>query len=471
MRISKIVFVLPLVLPALPTFADTSFTATGWLTGVPVPGILCTNTAGQMYLKGNVHVLRLESAEPRMIGRLQAMPDVAFQADGTRVFTGAAYVEVGTWDTTGTNFTRGDGVWDLSYRGVTQADGSLQYNLAGYGIGGTIDNLRLEAAAARGPGPTFDPTIPYLATGTIKPAPVNNCALIDDFNDGNYDGWDPGANAGIQVLSAADGRLTGSCDWTGVPTANPLNTLAWAGHNQRWTVSSSQTVELRADLVGLNPAADSATLAFAVQQSGPNYVLQKGHSWLMMVKHSGTAFAALCGASVVTPDTNVVMSLALTRVGQNLVLTGRVYDKSAPNNLLGQLSYLDTPSSDPVLSSPEIAGLVGGTVPGFGPDPGPFWTTGQRVWLGVWQYTDGTKPAAQASFDNPEFCTYEVPPLGIERAVRISWPATGMNYAVEAASSLQGPWLPVRDAAVPGIETLYLPANNLLEVFRLIRTP
>ena len=301
MRISKIVFVLPLVLPALPTFADTNFTATVWLTGVPVPGILCTNTAGQMYLKGNVHVLRLESAEPRMIGRLQAMPDVAFQADGTRVFTGAAYVEVGSWDTTGTNFTRGDGVWDLNYRGVTQADGSVQYNLAGYGIGGTIDNLRLEAAATRAAGPTFDPTIPYLATGTIKPAPVNNYALIDDFNDGNYDGWDPSAIAGIHGLSAADGRLTGSCDWTGVPSTNPFNTLAWAGHNGPWAASDARTVELRADLVGLNPAADSATLAFAVQQGGPNYVLQKGHGWLMMVKHSGTAIAALCGASVVSP--------------------------------------------------------------------------------------------------------------------------------------------------------------------------
>ena len=36
MRASKIVFTLPLLLAALPVVAATSFTGTGWLTGVPV---------------------------------------------------------------------------------------------------------------------------------------------------------------------------------------------------------------------------------------------------------------------------------------------------------------------------------------------------------------------------------------------------------------------------------------------------
>lgn len=469
MRISRILIALPLVLPALSVDADTSFTATGWLAGVPVPGILCTNTAGQVYFKGNVHVLRLESAEPRVVGRLQAMPEVAFQADGTRRFTGNSYLEVGTWD--GTNFMRTDGVWDLDYRGVTQVDGRVQYDIAGYGIGGTIDSLRLEAAATRAAGTTFDPTIPYLVSGTIKPAPVTTCVWIDDFNDGDYVGWNGGANAGLRSLSAANGHLTGSCDWTGIATTSPVNTLAWAGHAQPWTASGGQTVELRAELVALNSAADAATLAFAVQEGGPNYVLLKGHSWLILVKHNGAAFAALCGAGVATPDTGVVMSLALTRVGQNLVLTTRIFDKAVPGNLLGQLSYVDTPEVDPVLTSQEIAALVGGTVPGFGPDPGPFWTTGQSAWLGVWQFTDGIKPAAQAVFDNIELCMYEVPSVGVQSAVQLSIPAAGMNWAIESAPTVQGPYLPIQAPELPGMQTLTVPANDIMRFFRARQAP
>jgi hypothetical protein len=450
---------------------NTPFTATSWLTGVPVPGLLCTNALGQVYLKGNVHVLRVQADDARVAGRLQAMPDVAFQADGKRIFSGTAYDEVGTWDATGANFTRAGGAWDLKYRGVTQADGSLQYNMAGYGIGGTIDGLRVELTATRGPGPTFDPTIPYLASGTIKPAPVSSSVVIDDFEDGDTTGWAAGGNSRIPVISETGGHFTIHCDWTGVPTFGPLNTLAWAGHNQAWTVPDGHTVELRADLVALNPAADSAVLAFAVQPSGPNYVLLKGHSWLILLKQNGAAVAALCGHNVATPDTGVVMSLALTGAGENNVLAARIFDKADPRILIHELTYLDTPASDAVLSSQEIAELVGASLSGFGSDPGAAWKTGQRVWLGVWQNTDGTKPAAEAAFDNLELRTYEVPQVGIERAVRLSWPAMGMNYAVEGAPTLQGPWMPVQDTAVPGMNQMTAPASDIMGFFRLRQAP
>ena len=435
-----------------------------------MPGILCTNGSGQVYLKGNAHTLRLLADATKITGRLEAMPHVAFQPDGTRQFTGTAYSEVGTWDAAGTNFTANGGVWDLLYRGVTQTNGSIHYDIVGYGIGGPIDGLQTEITADRGPGPMFDPSIPYAFSGTIKSAPLNSNLVTDDFNDGILTGWEPGGGSGMPVASETDGHFTINCDWTGVPTVHPLNTFAWAGHNQAWSVSDAHTVELRADLVALNPAADSATLAFAVQQGGPNYVLFKGHSWLALLKQNGAAIALLCGARLVTPDTGVVMSLALTKAGQNLVLTARVSEKAAPTNVLGQLSYLDTPASDPVLSSQEIANLIGGTVPGFGPDPGPFWTTGQRVWLGVWQYTDGTKPAAEAVFDNVELCTYELPPVGIERAVR-SFPDMGRNWAVEVAPNVQGPYLPFQAQELPGMQMLTVPADDIMRFFRPCLAP
>jgi hypothetical protein len=230
-------------------------------------------------------------------------------------------------------------------------------------------------------------------------------------------------------------------------------------------------VELRADLVALDPAADSAVLGFAVQSGGPNYVLMKGHSWLILLKQNEAAMAALCGDNVATPDTGIVMSLALTGAGQNVALTARIFDKAAPSNLLYERTYLDTPASDAVLSGQGIADLIGASLSGFGSDPGAAWKTGQRVWLGVWQNTDGNKPAAEADFDNLEMRTYEIPQVGIERAVRLSWPATGMNYAVEGGPTVQGPWLPVQDPVLPGFEQMTVPANDIMGFFRLRQAP
>jgi hypothetical protein len=68
--------------------AQTSFTVTGWAAGVPVPGIVCTNAAGQSYLKGNVHVVRVQGSQPALTGRLTAWMDVAYQADGKGLLAG-----------------------------------------------------------------------------------------------------------------------------------------------------------------------------------------------------------------------------------------------------------------------------------------------------------------------------------------------------------------------------------------------
>ena len=77
-------------------------------------------------------------------------------------------------------------------------------------------------------------------------------------------------------------------------------------------------------------------------------------------------------------------------------------------------------------------------------------TSGNAVFLSAWQYTDGKQPELDATYDNLELRTSEVPPVGIERAVRLSWPASAtLNYAVEGAPTLQGPWLPVQERRCP----------------------
>ena len=92
--------------------------------------------------------------------------------------------------------------------------------------------------------------------------------------------------------------------------------------------------------------------------------------------------------------------------------------------------------------------------------------------LGLFQYTDGTKPAALVTYDNLEMRTSEVPGVGIEQAVRLSWPvSSAINYTVEGAPTPQGPWVPVQDAGVPGFQKLTVPANGLMQLFRMRQTP
>ncbi len=180
-----------LLLAVLPVAAaDTPYTATGWVIGVPVPGIWCTNALGQVGFRGNAHLARVVGTDARLTGRRTIFVDGAAQADGSSIIYGPVYHEVGTWDASGTNFTPTGGMWEISYRGTMGTDGSLQLHLVGSGWGGTIDGLRLDETLTRVAGPSLDPAIPYQYTGTIKPAPVNTSQVVDNFDDNLLDGLD-----------------------------------------------------------------------------------------------------------------------------------------------------------------------------------------------------------------------------------------------------------------------------------------
>jgi hypothetical protein len=179
-----------LLLAALPVAAaDTPYTATGWVIGVPVPGVWCTNALGQVGFRGNAHLARVVSTNPRLTGRRTIFVDGAAQADGSSIIYGPAYQEAGNWDATGTNFTATGGMWEISYRGTMGTDGSLQLHLVGSGWGGTIDGLRLDETVTRTNGPILDPAIPYQYTGTIKPPPLNTNQVLDNFDDNLLTDW------------------------------------------------------------------------------------------------------------------------------------------------------------------------------------------------------------------------------------------------------------------------------------------
>src|SRR3989337_1675811 len=74
-----------LLLAALPVAAQTNtpYTATGWLTGVPVPRLWVAKALGQVGLRGNAHTLRVQSTDARLTGQRLAFADGVYQADGT----------------------------------------------------------------------------------------------------------------------------------------------------------------------------------------------------------------------------------------------------------------------------------------------------------------------------------------------------------------------------------------------------
>jgi hypothetical protein len=459
-----------LLLATLPLAAadPSTITGTGYLVDVPVPGILCTNAAGQVSLKVNVHVLMVQADDPRATGRFQASMDLAYQADGTALFGGAAYQEVGTWDVadpTNPKFTPTGGLWQCNYHGVAQADGSDVITLTGYGVGGTIDGLRLEETITKGPGVSFDPAIPYLGSGSIKPAPVDTRVVLDDFDDNKVTGWSTGTSDGGAVkLVETNGQLT--INW------QAPSQLGWryaAGMRTRpWSIQPGMTLEWRVELVSLSEHANASAIEIK-QDDAHAYFFIKGHNYLQIGKWMFPDKIVFALEKTTLPSTDILLSGAMTRAGSDLILTARLLDKANPNLVLQEISAMDTPLRDPTLNTAQIEALTG-VHEACPPDRiGAPYLYGNRYFLAVIQYTGGTAlPVAEATFDNLELRAYEVPPVGIERAVRLTWPASpAVDFAVEGGPTVNGPWLPINDVATPGLKQMTIPANGDMQFFRL----
>ena len=461
-----------LLLAALPlAAAGPASTGTGYLVGVPVPGILCTNASGQVSLKGNVHVLMVQADDARLTGRCQAAMDLAYQADGTALFGGAACQEVGTWDLVdpaNPKFTPTGGAWDMIYRGVAQADGSDVITLTGYGVGGGIDGLRLEETITKGPGVPFDPAIPYLGTAVIKPTPVNTREVIDNFDDNKLTGWNTWSSNGQGRLIETNGQFTVRGHWPGVHTVSPYDSWAkgWMT-TKTWAIADGQTLEWRVDLIRMSESTSIVKPDVSSGARNLGYSIAVGHDFVAIAKWM-PGFAVLSCEQATIRKTNVVLSLTMTRAQTNLVLTARVLEPGEQGAVLFERSVVDTPEAEPTLATAEFETLTGMRLPWNKDVKGMPLFSGDYLDLEIFQYNDGTKPEATAVFDNLELRRYEVPQVGIERAMRLTWPApAGVNYAVEAAPTVLGPWLLINDTALPGLKQMTVPANRDMQFFRL----
>lgn len=453
--------------------AEVSYTGTGYLVAVPVPGILCTNAAGQVSIKGNVHVLRVETTDPRMTGRLQAAMDLAYQADGTTTFSGSAAQEVGTWelaDPAHPRFIPTGGVWDLQYRGVGQADNSSQLTMTGYGIGGAIEGSRVTQTVLRGPGDVFDPASPYTGSGVLSTQAVDTRVVIDNFDTPPAPHWNAGAGAGHVEVLERGGELTIRGSWP-MPTRTSDDTTAWSGPHHPWSVGEGQTLETRVDVVELAGPGAGAVLAL-YQATGIGYWMVKGSDYVVMGKQAGGQ-VFLSAEPVVTPNTNVVLTLGITPSGTNVLFTARILDRGSAGTVLYEHTLLDTPLSDHSLTAAEVQAATGMALQSARTDPkGPCWTKGDSTWLGVYQYTDGSLSPAEATFDNFELRTYAVPQVAVERTVRLSWPeSSASRFGVECAPTALGPFVPLHHPIWPGIRQWTVPANRDMQYFRLREIP
>ena len=458
-----------LLLVAAMARAQTPYAATGWVDQVVAPPIVCTNALGQVLLRATVFTVRLDCPDPRLTGRRTVLSDGYLQADGSTVMYGTGFHEVGTW--AGTNFSPTGGMWELKFRGVMQTNYSLQHRAAGYGLGGNIEGLRLEETTIRtNASSLFDPTLPLLIPGTIKAPPLNTVAVLDNFDDNVLTDW---SSAGSGQFFNTNQQLTVRGYYPGVRTTSIHSSFLLGYHPASVTIPDGQTREWRADVVRIE---ENATNHAALVIGTPNgvYAVQKGRDYLFIDEfiYSVNRFCIFACERAAIRNTNVVLALALTRKQADLVITARVLDKANPNMVLYQRTVVDTPAADPTLSAAQFQAVTGMNLLDLGADAGAAPLSSSGAGVAVFQYTDGSAPAVLATFDNLEMRTSELPFVGIERAVRLSWPTLStLNYAIEGAPSAQGPWLPVQDTTIPGMNQITVPANHLMQFFRAVQAP
>ncbi len=239
----------------------------------------------------------------------------------------------------------------------------------------------------------------------MSPGVLTNRAVLDTFDDNKLTGWTP---YGAGTLIESNQQYTVRGYWPGQRTLSTYDTFCvGALSTSSRTVGQGQTVEWRVDLVRMDENATNA-VKFLVGTTSGGYGLFKWRDFILLDKYTGGVACLYTCDRTSIPNTNVVLAFALTRLGPNVILTARVLDKDDPDVVLYERSYVDTPGSDPTLSTADAEQLSGMRL-AFSPDPSEAPYTNVLTAIGLFQYTDGTRPSATVTYDNLEVWTYRVP--------------------------------------------------------------
>ncbi len=290
---------------------------------------------------------------------------------------------------------------------------------------------------------------------------VTTNVVIDNFDDNRPTGWVVDGHKGQAKLIETNQQFKVWGYWPSVHTVDLGDTAAVSHLSRSWSVPNGQTVELRVDLVSMNEHATAGGMDLWNGSSSAGYALFKGYDFMHLCKPS-LSVAGIHGQffheRVLIKNTNVVLALAVTRVNPNVILTARVLDKENNNAVLYERSVVDTPGVDRTLTQAEME-AASGMLMDAGTDVGPPITSGSEVFLDLFQYTDGTKPAAEVTFDNLERWASIFPVWRPQIAIQLlsTMPpklnltmsaAPNSSWTIEQALELTGPWTTLSDLLI-----------------------
>ena len=454
-----------LVAPLLAQDAD--YTSTGLVVSAEAPGLVFGNALGQVFFRNNTHTARVTSTDPRLTGRRRVLVDGAYNADGTARLWGVCYQEVGTWSDT--TFTPSGGFWEIRYTGTMGLDLSLQARLIGTGVGGAVEGLRFTETMTRGPSAApVDPAQPYQYTGHIASGPTEIRQMVDAFDGPLGSAWSIDGTGQGQVKSV-NGALVVSARWPGIVTREYGDAWYWGDRRFIGTIANGRTREWRVDLLGMTEGSTNAA-GLIVAESGRQsfYVVYKGANFLQLGKYHDGGMSVFFHDTVGIESTNITLSLVMSRSNPSLLLTARVLDKTHPDTVLYQHTAVDSSQSDRMLTRAGLLAASGMSLTVKNDSvEAPLWSI-DTVGLVAWQCTDGAQPALEVTFDNLETREYETPLLAIEPSVTLLVPSA---FDLEQAPGVNGPWTPVVEPALNGIDRISVPARAGSSMFRAVAKP
>lgn len=296
-------------------------------------------------------------------------------------------------------------------------------------------------------------TIIALATAAgISTALAQTLVWSDNFDDNDPTGWTPSYYGQV---SETNQQFIASGSFGPTPPANPVVTYAYGYHPipTSGPLPDNQTLEARVDVVGANQNDAFAHLQFLWYEGATThaYTLYKDQDEIGLMKswNGGGSLAFFFATNQPIKNQNVTLILALTRRDSNVEINTRVLDRDNGDAVLFNQTTTDTPESDPVLLSSPAPDKDLVVVPDLAGTPWPVISAPDSVLLGMaWVDTQhGSTGDASVTFDNLQVWQYEVPPLGIQNAVVLSWSfSQGQGqFEVVTAPAVGGPWEPLAD--------------------------
>lgn len=441
----------------------TTYTASGQQVAVGYPGDRLALPGGEQ-LRNQLQILKVDSTDVRVAGRRILLTHGLKKTDGTSELFGTWIGEPGTW--VAGVFTPSGGLWDGTWRGIRQTDGSLAMTLTALGRGGSFDGLELKETLARAGGPEFDPALRFDMIG--RTAPTNGWVqtiFADDFEDGAVEpawrplpGGDPPKNNRPR-LEERNGKLTLYLDPTTESAVDAMVAVFSVGRPV--SLQDGQTLELRLDVAGMTGTTSQLRGAglSLVETLSPEVL----HGYSAVV----TPVVAVLnkdigGDTELSPRyaggsyyrAGLTLILLVTRLDSNTAkLRFQVVDRNQNGKVIYDASWTDTPASDPVddgsdiEAPPFLSFIEAGFFFGFAPTP-----------------PQPPPKNLSLTIDNFSLRVFEssIAELQVERAVLLTPPPSASPYVVEGAPTVHGPWTPLSapEVQIHGVRHLLVPVSE-----------